>query len=112
VACRHLLLVQIRGEADAAALGWRRVHELVDGLENAGDRLVVGGERALSWIERYQLEVRPELVVGRNQQALFLTNLGEPFTPPRLTELVRDYVLAAKLGRPAPVTCSATRWRP
>jgi len=63
------------------------------------DRMIPIGERALHWIERYQLEVRPELVVGRNCNALYLTNLGEPFTPPRLTELVRDYVLAAKIGK-------------
>ena len=63
------------------------------------DRMIPIGDRALAWIERYQLQVRPELVVGRNQSALFLTNLGNPFTPPRLTELVRDYVLAAKLGK-------------
>jgi integrase/recombinase XerD len=63
------------------------------------DRMIPIGERALAWIERYQLDVRPELVTSRNQNALFLTNLGEAFTPPRLTELVRDYVLAAKLGK-------------
>jgi len=63
------------------------------------DRMIPIGERALAWIERYQLEVRPELVATRNQNALFLTTLGEAFTPPRLTELVRDYVLAAKLGK-------------
>jgi integrase/recombinase XerD len=63
------------------------------------DRMIPIGERALAWIERYQLEVRPELVATRNQNALFLTTLGEAFTPPRLTELVRDYVLAAKIGK-------------
>jgi integrase/recombinase XerD len=63
------------------------------------DRMIPIGERALHWIERYQIEVRPELVATRNQNALFLTTLGEAFTPPRLTELVRDYVLAAKLGK-------------
>ena len=63
------------------------------------DRMIPIGERALAWIERYQIEVRPELVATRNQNALFLTTLGEAFTPPRLTELVRDYVIAAKLGK-------------
>ena len=30
---------------------------------------------------------------------LFLTNLFEPFTPNRLTQLVRDYIDAAELGK-------------
>ena len=40
--------------------------------------------------------VRPELVVGRGNATLFLTATGEPFTPNRLTQLVRDYVNAAQ----------------
>ena len=46
------------------------------------------GERALAWIERYQLDVRPELVATRNQNALFLTTLGEAFTPSLAVALV------------------------
>jgi integrase/recombinase XerD len=60
------------------------------------------GERALTWIDRYQYQVRGELVVGRDPVALatlFLTNTGEPFTPNRLTQLVREYVQAADLGK-------------
>jgi integrase/recombinase XerD len=60
------------------------------------------GERALAWIDRYQEEVRPELVIGRDPAhlaTLFLTHTGEPFTPNRLTQLVREYVQAAKLGK-------------
>ena len=30
---------------------------------------------------------------------LFLTNLNEPFTPNRLTQLVRDYVKASEIGK-------------
>jgi integrase/recombinase XerD len=63
------------------------------------DRMIPIGDRAMHWIERYQIEVRPALVATRNQNALFLTTLGEAFTPPRLTELVRDYVIAAKTGK-------------
>ena len=43
--------------------------------------------------------MRPELVVGPDDGTLFLTNLGESFTPNRLTQLVRDYVDAAELGK-------------
>ena len=66
------------------------------------DRMIPIGERALSWIDRYQSEVRPDLVVGSDPEhlaTLFLTHTGEPFTPNRLTQLVREYVQAAKLGK-------------
>jgi integrase/recombinase XerD len=66
------------------------------------DRMIPIGERALAWIDRYQEEVRPELVVGRDSAhlaTLFLTHTGEPFTPNRLTQLVREYVQSAKLGK-------------
>lgn len=57
------------------------------------------GERAVAFIDRYQHDVRPALVVGRMNSTLFLTHTGEPFTPNRLTQLVRGYVRAAKLGK-------------
>jgi len=66
------------------------------------DRMIPIGERALTWIDRYEREVRPALVVGRDPavlSTLFLTHLGEPFTPNRLTQLVRGYVQAADLGK-------------
>jgi integrase/recombinase XerD len=66
------------------------------------DRMIPIGERALAWIDRYQKDVRPELVTGRDpaiRSTLFLTHLGEPFTPNRLTQLVREYVQAADLGK-------------
>ncbi|MBX5461609.1 MAG: tyrosine-type recombinase/integrase, partial [Steroidobacteraceae bacterium] len=58
------------------------------------DRMIPIGERAVRWIDRYQNEVRPELVVGRDQSTIFLTHTGESFTPNRLTQLVREYVQA------------------
>ena len=57
------------------------------------------GERALAWIRRYTEEVRPGLVREPDDGALFLTNLFEPFTPNRLTQLVRGYIDAADLGK-------------
>lgn len=60
------------------------------------------GERAIAWIDRYQHEARPALVVGRDPvilATLFLTHLGEPFTPNRLTQLVRGYIQAADIGK-------------
>ncbi|MGH8228302.1 MAG: site-specific tyrosine recombinase XerC [Steroidobacteraceae bacterium] len=66
------------------------------------DRMIPIGERAIRWIDRYQEEVRGDLVVGREPAhlaTLFLTHTGEPFTPNRLTQLVREYVQGAKLGK-------------
>jgi integrase/recombinase XerD len=66
------------------------------------DRMIPIGERAISWIDRYQHEARPALLVGRDPDilaTLFLTHLGEPFTPNRLTQLVRGYIQAADIGK-------------
>ncbi len=66
------------------------------------DRMIPIGARALNWVDRYQHQVRPDLVVGReiaHLATLFLTHTGEPFTPNRLTQLVRRYVQAAELGK-------------
>ncbi|MGH8241662.1 MAG: tyrosine-type recombinase/integrase, partial [Steroidobacteraceae bacterium] len=62
------------------------------------DRMIPIGERAVRWIDRYQNEVRPGFVV-RDHATLFLTHTGEPFTPNRLTQLVREYIRAADLGK-------------
>ena len=63
------------------------------------DRMIPIGERALEWIAKYRDDVRPELAAGSDDGSLFLSNLGEAFTPNRLTQLVRDHVNAAKLGK-------------
>lgn len=63
------------------------------------DRMVPIGERAIMWIERYLDEVRPDLVREPDDQTIFLTNLFEPFTPNRLTQLVREYIDAADIGK-------------
>jgi integrase/recombinase XerD len=63
------------------------------------DRMIPIGERALRWIDRYQTRVRPELVIGRGNATLFLTQAGEAFTPDRLTQLVRGCVEAANTGK-------------
>ena len=63
------------------------------------DRMVPIGERALAWIIKYRDEVRPELAMPNDDGTLFLTNLGEAFTRNRMTQLVRDYVNAANIGK-------------
>ncbi len=63
------------------------------------DRLIPIGERALAWIEKYKADVRPELATGADDDTLFLSHLGESFAPIRLTQLVRDYINAANVGK-------------
>ncbi len=63
------------------------------------DRMVPIGERALAWIDKYLTKVRPELVTGIDDGVLYLTNLSEPFTPNRLTQLARNYVNQAEIGK-------------
>ncbi|MCP4935603.1 MAG: site-specific tyrosine recombinase XerC [bacterium] len=63
------------------------------------DRMIPIGERALAWTDKYLIKVRPELVTGIDEGVLYLTNLNEPFTPNRLTQLVRNYVQAAQIGK-------------
>jgi len=63
------------------------------------DRMIPIGERALGWIQRYLDDVRPSLVMDPDEGFLFLTNLGEGFTANRMTQLVRNYVKAADLGK-------------
>jgi integrase/recombinase XerD len=67
--------------------------------KGAKDRMVPIGARALAWIAKYRDEVRPALALGEDDGTLFLTHLGEAFTPNRMTQLVRDYVNAAGTGK-------------
>ncbi|MDM5182048.1 site-specific tyrosine recombinase XerC [Massilia sp. DJPM01] len=63
------------------------------------DRMIPIGERALAWIQKYRDDVRSELAPAQDDGTLFLTQLGEPFTPNRLTQMVRDIIDAAKINK-------------
>jgi len=63
------------------------------------DRMLPIGERAVVWTLKYLNEARPSLVVPPDPGALFLTAEGEALSASRLTQLVREYVLAAELGK-------------
>ena len=63
------------------------------------DRMIPIGARALAWIVKYRDDVRPELAAGADDGTLFLTTLGEAFMPNRLTQLAREYVEAADIGK-------------
>jgi integrase/recombinase XerD len=63
------------------------------------DRMIPIGERALEWVGQYRDEVRPDFACGSDEGALFLTTQGEAFAAGRMTQLVRQYVTAADLGK-------------
>lgn len=63
------------------------------------DRQIPIGARALAWIAKYRDTARPELVVGRDEGALFLTVMGEPMDLAHLSQLVREYVDKAGIGK-------------
>jgi integrase/recombinase XerD len=62
------------------------------------DRMVPIGARALKYCEKYLYDVRPSLdLIG--DASFFLTSLGEAFTPNRMTQLVRNAIDAADIGK-------------
>jgi len=63
------------------------------------DRMIPIGVRALAWIDKYRDDVRPDLACGTDDGTLFLTTLGEAFVPNRMTQLVRNYVDGAGIGK-------------
>ncbi len=56
------------------------------------DRYVPLGQRACQWIQDYQTNVRPELLVDPGEQRLFLTDYGDPFKSTALGDLVKRYI--------------------
>jgi integrase/recombinase XerD len=63
------------------------------------DRMVPIGEWALAWCEKYLHGVRAEFDMTGHDPAFFLTSLGEAFTPNRMTQLVRNHIIAAEIGK-------------
>ncbi|MCP4308390.1 MAG: site-specific tyrosine recombinase XerC [bacterium] len=63
------------------------------------DRLIPIGERALAWNTKYLDDTRERWAPTPDPGWLFLTIDGTPFSPGRLTQLVRRYVTAADLGQ-------------
>lgn len=63
------------------------------------DRMIPIGERALAWIQKYRDEARPQFALAGDDGTLFLSQLGEAFTPNRLTQLVRDTIDAAQIDK-------------
>jgi integrase/recombinase XerD len=63
------------------------------------DRMIPIGERALSWIDKYIEDVRPDFASGADDGTLFLTVTGTALNPGRLAEIARGCINEANIGK-------------
>jgi integrase/recombinase XerD len=63
------------------------------------DRVIPIGERALKWLEKYLMDVRPHLLVPPDEGVVFLTYMGVPFNPDALGHEMKKYLLASGVGK-------------
>lgn len=63
------------------------------------ERVVPIGDRAMAWLDKYLLDVRPTLVHEPDDGTVFLTIDGDAFSPNRLSDLARGYVQQAEVGK-------------
>ena len=63
------------------------------------DRYVPIGDRAVHWIEKYLLDVRPRLCPSLNEQAVFLNTLGTRMNANRLGSQVHGIIRSAGIGK-------------
>ena len=63
------------------------------------DRMVPIGDRALAWLDKYLVDVRPSLVTPASGHALFVGRFGESLGGDWLSQRVRKYVEAAEIGK-------------
>ena len=64
------------------------------------DRFIPIGSRACAWVDKYLVEVRPEIVAGYDDQTLFLDDFGQPMSARFLGDLMRRHVEAAGITTP------------
>ena len=62
------------------------------------ERLVPLGEQAIDWLQRYLAEARPEILGGRQDDALFVTARGGPMTRQAFWQLIKRYALRAGIA--------------
>lgn len=63
------------------------------------DRYAPIGERALKWVEKYLVEVRPQLCPAMSEPALFLNTLAQRLNPNRLGSQIHEIITRAGIGK-------------
>ena len=63
------------------------------------DRVVPIGSRALAWLEKYQFDVRPDLLIETRQMSLYLSSEGQRLSGSQLGRIVRNYIDLADTGK-------------
>ena len=63
------------------------------------DRLIPIGDRALAWIAKYRDEVRSDYALAKDDGVLFITFQGDCMDPRWLSQMVRQYIKKAKIGK-------------
>lgn len=63
------------------------------------DRVVPIAGRALQWVVKYLENIRPKLLVEKDEKALFLTSYGEAFNPDVISRKVSSIIKKADIGR-------------
>ena len=63
------------------------------------DRVVPIGDRALAWVQKYQFEVRPSLVLDHQETALYLGTEGQRLTGAHLGRVVRGHIKESEIGK-------------
>lgn len=63
------------------------------------DRYAPIGERAIQWVEKYLVDVRPRLCPALNEPALFLNTLGQRINVNRLGSHVHEIIRQAGIGK-------------
>lgn len=88
---------------DVADLQADRGLLLVRNGKGRKDRVVPIGSRALDWIARYLMEVRPRFVAGRAASALFVTARGSRIRATRLTDRLGHHIQSCGVAKPGAV---------
>jgi len=62
------------------------------------DRVVPISQRALTWLNKYTLDIRPDLISRTELASLFVSYSGRALTRNNLSAIVRGYIVAAGAG--------------